>query len=125
MTVAIVALALALGTSIALNVIYARRQSAFPETLIAHGKAQVQAENERDGALARATKAEAENVDLRAQLAASQKKTNEALAKGVTCAVEVVRSAPDAAVALRELNELLATMPGADHPGDATAGDRH
>lgn len=80
-----------------------------------------QAEKERDEALERAGKAEAELAEARTSIAALEGERNAAVAKGITCAVEVIQNAPDGRVALDRLNELLAQMPGAGAPGDATA----
>lgn len=82
--------------------------------------------DDRDAALARATKAEAENTTLHAQLAATQALDATKAEKEAQHVSDEVRNAPDASDALdRELQES-ARVPGDDAPtagaGDGDAG---
>jgi len=102
----------------------------LPGRLVAQGEARVaaesaqrQAENDRDAALARAAKAEAELVNSHKEIDAISKQRNDAEEKNAESEAATVASAPTAAEALHRLDAELqqdstavpAAAAGADH----------
>ncbi len=123
-------------TALVYFAISSRTNSANVQTalaaMIAAGKAQIAAQSEllgvetqRDDALAKAAKAEAELADVLKKLAAVERQRNDCDAKEETADADAIRNAPDARAALDVFNGVQPHMPaaGAGDSGKATSAD--